>query len=124
MRVGPNPRGRPRTNGLTKIKYGSKRKILACPHTDRSYYAKGMCVNCYHRQGRTKTAWACPHKSSVHYSKGLCKNCYLANYYQFRPLKRKARLPVSEVEILPLEQSDKVVSIEEDGLLEEKDHED
>ena len=55
---------------------------MACEHTDKTYYAKGMCVNCYHRQGRTKKAWSCPHKSRIHYSKGLCKYCYLAEYYK------------------------------------------
>lgn len=63
---------------------GSKRVIRDCPHTDKKYYAKGMCVNCYHRQGRTKMAWACPHTRKTHYSKGLCKYCYLNAYYKHR----------------------------------------
>jgi len=62
----------------------SKKKILSCPHTDKRYYAKGMCVNCYHRLGRTKKAWKCAHTRKMHYSKGLCKFCYLANYYKSR----------------------------------------
>ena len=62
----------------------SKKKILSCPHKDKRYYAKGMCVNCYHRKGRTKKAWKCPHTHKMHYSKGLCKFCYLANYYKSR----------------------------------------
>ena len=68
--------------------FKKKREITECPHTDRPYYAKGMCVNCYHRQGRTKKAWNCPHTNKTHYSKGLCKYCYLANYYKNRTIKR------------------------------------
>lgn len=68
--------------------FGKKRQILDCPHTNQRYYAKGMCVNCYHRLGRTKKAWACPHKKNTHYSKGLCKYCYLASYYKHRTVKK------------------------------------
>ena len=68
----------------------SKKQIVSCPHTDRRYYAKGMCVNCYHRRGRTKKAWNCPHTRKTHYSKGLCKYCYLASYYKSRTTKRPA----------------------------------
>ena len=46
-----------------------------------------MCMNCYHRSGRTKKAWACHHRNKLHYSKGLCQNCYLANYYRERKAK-------------------------------------
>lgn len=74
--------------GDFKPQFGSKRKILDCPHTTQRYYAKGMCVNCYHRLGRTKKAWACPHKNNTHYSKGLCKYCYLAHYYKHRTVKK------------------------------------
>ena len=62
----------------------SKKKVIECPHTDRKFYAKGMCVNCYHRRGRTKKAWKCAHTNKMHYSKGLCKFCYLASYYKSR----------------------------------------
>lgn len=58
-----------------------------CPHGARRHYAKSMCMNCYHRSGRTKKAWACPHSNKLHYSKGLCQNCYLANYYRERKAK-------------------------------------
>ena len=61
-----------------------KKKVIECPHTDRKFYAKGMCVNCYHRRGRTKKAWKCAHTNKMHYSKGLCKFCYLASYYKSR----------------------------------------
>lgn len=62
----------------------NKKKVVSCPHKDKRYYAKGMCVNCYHRRGRTKKAWKCAHTSKMHYSKGLCKFCYLASYYKNR----------------------------------------
>ena len=71
----------PRIPGPNEL---SKRQIVFCPHKDRRYYAKGMCVNCYHRRGRTKKAWLCPHTRKTHYSKGLCKYCYLASYYKNR----------------------------------------
>ena len=63
---------------------GKKKVVVNCPHTEKRYYAKGMCVNCYHRQGRTKKAWKCAHTHKMHYSKGLCKFCYLASYYKNR----------------------------------------
>jgi hypothetical protein len=47
-----------------------------------------MCINCYHRRGRTKKAWACSHDDRLHYSKGLCQNCYLAKYYRNRKEKK------------------------------------
>lgn len=77
-------------NGPNHAIEKDKRKIVNCKHTDRRYYAKGMCVNCYHREGREKKAWVCLHTSRVHYSKGLCKQCYLANYYQQRALKKQS----------------------------------
>ena len=55
---------------------------LDCPHKSRKHYAKNMCINCYHRKGRTKKAWACAHREALHYSKGLCQNCYLSRYYR------------------------------------------
>ena len=32
------------------------KKVTACPHSTRKHYAKNMCNNCYHRNGRDKTA--------------------------------------------------------------------
>ena len=37
------------------------KKITACPHTNGKHYAKNMCNDCYHRQGRKRLAWACEH---------------------------------------------------------------
>ena len=58
-------------------------KITNCPHTDRTFYAKGMCQNCYHKKGRQKPAACCPDKAL--YANGLCHNCYMKDY------SRKAR---------------------------------
>ena len=63
------------------------RNIWACSHVNRKHYAKGMCMTCYHRAGRTKKAWTCPHTHKVHYALGLCQNCYLARNYQLRKVK-------------------------------------
>ena len=58
-----------------------KREIFKCPHKNRKHYAKvkfsnkdyqNMCIDCYHRRGRTKKAWLCSHSEKLHYSKGLC----------------------------------------------------
>jgi hypothetical protein len=72
---------------------GSRRKmsVSRCPHPDRKHYAKGMCNNCYHKQGRNKLAWLCEHKDRQAYAKGKCQNCYLNEYHRMRRLaKRKA----------------------------------
>lgn len=50
-----------------------------------------MCINCYHRRGRTKKAWACIHREKLHYSKGLCQNCYLSRYYRQRKEQKRRR---------------------------------
>ena len=71
---------------------------VSCPHTDKPYYAKGMCANCYHRQGRTKKAWKCPHTTKTHYSKGLCKYCYLAEYYKARSSKKGQPVGLADME--------------------------
>ena len=66
-----------------------KRKVNKCAHPDKPYYAKSMCVNCYHRLGRTKMAWKCQHQNVIHYSKGLCKHCYLSAYYKERTQRKR-----------------------------------
>lgn len=74
-----------------------KREVFKCPHQDKKHYAKNMCINCYHRRGRTKKAWDCPHSDKLHYSKGLCQNCYLAKYYQAKKgSKRKPKAAAKE----------------------------
>lgn len=52
--------------------------VTKCVHTDRPFYARGMCKNCYHKVGRSKPANC--HKDKAHYSKGLCHNCYMKEY--------------------------------------------
>jgi hypothetical protein len=58
------------------------KEIILCPHVDRKHYAKNMCNNCYHKQGRKKKAWACPHTDAFHYAKGKCQTCYISNYHR------------------------------------------
>ena len=59
-------------------------KITSCPHKDQKYYAKGMCIHCYHSKGRTKPASDCPHGDRPSYAKNMCINCYQSQ-------QRKAR---------------------------------
>lgn len=63
----------------------------ACPHKDRKHYAKNMCNNCYHRQGRTKLAWACLHTDRHMYAKGKCQFCYLQEYHSLRLYRKKIK---------------------------------
>ena len=56
------------------------KEITACPHKLRKHYAKNMCNNCYHKNGRDRNAWKCQHSERKHYAKGFCQNCYLKNY--------------------------------------------
>ena len=64
--------------------------VFKCPHTDRKHYAKNMCNNCYHKQGRNKKATKCPHKDRQNYAKGKCQNCYLNDYHKVkRRMKRE-----------------------------------
>ena len=55
-----------------------KKVITNCEHSDREFYAKGMCKNCYHKRGRNKPAECCPKKKM--YALGLCQNCYMKHY--------------------------------------------
>lgn len=63
-------------------------RVTGCPHTDKKHYAKKMCINCYHKFGRTKLAWKCSHKARLHYAKGKCHLCYL---HQLTRKKAKGR---------------------------------
>lgn len=69
--------------------------VYKCPHTDRKHYAKNMCNNCYHKQGRNKKATKCPHKDRQNYAKGKCQNCYLNDYHK---VKRKMKKSNSKVQ--------------------------
>jgi hypothetical protein len=61
-----------------------RKNISKCGHQAESYYANGMCKNCYHAKGRTKKASLCPHKDRTLYAKGVCKNCYLSSYHKIK----------------------------------------
>ena len=58
------------------------RMMVVCPHKDRKHYAKNLCINCYHRYGRSKRAWLCEHIDKPHYAHGKCQNCYLSTYHE------------------------------------------
>ncbi len=58
------------------LNHKETRSITNCKHINKKHYAKGMCYNCYHRQGRNKKAWVCTHSDKPHYAKGLCNSCY------------------------------------------------
>lgn len=66
-----------------------KKEISKCTHAANSYYAKGMCFNCYHAKGRTKMADACGHPDRLMYANGVCKNCYLSEYHKAKRLEKK-----------------------------------
>ena len=56
-----NKKGRPRIS------------ITACPHLEDRHYAKGMCIGCYNKIGRTNRAFKCPHKDRHVYARGMCQ---------------------------------------------------
>ena len=60
----------------------SYKVISKCKHAESTYYAAGMCKNCYHAKGRTKLASKCEHNDRPLYAKGICKNCYLSLYHK------------------------------------------
>ncbi|CAG9335711.1 unnamed protein product [Blepharisma stoltei] len=70
-----------------KRKKAYKKRITACPHTNKRHYARNMCNNCYHRSGRQKKAWTCPHQDRQLYAKGMCQFCYLQSYHKSKSLK-------------------------------------
>jgi hypothetical protein len=70
--------------GDGKLLIKQKRVNTDCPHKDRKHYAKNMCNNCYHKNGRDRTAWACEHSDRKLYAKGKCQFCYLKNYIKSR----------------------------------------
>jgi len=63
--------------------------VFRCPHKDRKHYAKNMCNNCYHKQGRNKKATVCPHKDRQNYAKGKCQNWYLNDYHKNKRRMKK-----------------------------------
>ena len=59
-----------------EIQFDENNRITGCPHKEAKYYAKGMCVHCYHSFGRTKLATNCPHTDKTSYAKNMCVSCY------------------------------------------------
>ncbi len=74
---------------MTIRKTTSDRVITNCKHTDKPYYAKGMCFGCYHARGRTMLATDCEHTDRPLYAFKICKNCYLSSYHKLRRQKNK-----------------------------------
>ena len=73
-----------------------RKNITKCGHKSESYYANGMCKNCYHARGRTKKAFNCDHSERVLYAKGLCKNCYLSIYHKHKRMMKKEEDKIQE----------------------------
>lgn len=84
--------------------------VFKCPHTDRKHYAKNMCNNCYHKQGRNKKATKCPHSDRQNYAKGKCQNCYLNDYHKVKRRMKKQVPKSSAVE--KQEEVDRRISVE------------
>ena len=83
--------------------------VFKCPHTERKHYAKNMCNNCYHKQGRNKKATKCPHRDRQCYAKGKCQNCYLNDYHK---VKRRMKREGSKSAIKDEQDTDRRISVE------------
>lgn len=59
-----------------------KKVITNCAHTSEKFYSRGMCKNCYHKQGRVKLATDCQHTDRKLYARRVCKGCYLRIYFR------------------------------------------
>ncbi len=90
--VHPNSDHTPEKEDRLQDKKPKPKPVLVvdkCPHSDKEYYANGMCKNCYHLKGRNKKATGCSHVDRLLYAKGMCKNCYLSIYNKERRRKKK-----------------------------------
>ena len=86
-------------NVQAKRVHKKRKQVTACPHVDAEYYAKGMCRNCYHSQGRQKQAASCPHGGERKlYAKGMCKACYLRQYNKQKKDQEEALLQQQNAE--------------------------
>lgn len=83
--------------------------VFRCPHKDRKHYAKNMCNNCYHKQGRNKKATKCPHRDRQNYAKGKCQNCYLNDYHKVKRRMKKESLKPS---VFSEQETDRKISVE------------
>jgi hypothetical protein len=84
--------------------------VFKCPHKDRKHYAKNMCNNCYHKQGRNKKATHCPHEERQNYAKGKCQNCYLNDYHKIKRKMKKQQLAKDAIK--DDEEVDRRISVE------------
>ena len=68
------------------VKKMRKRKSTAirCVHTDRKHHAKGLCKQCYGRQGITTLATACEHTTKFAHARDMCRLCYFKWYNRFQ----------------------------------------
>ena len=69
-----------------------KRAVTDCPHTEKEHYAKGMCNQCYHIQGRSQKATLCQHVDQMAYAKGKCQKCYFVDYNLLKTMRRQETL--------------------------------
>jgi hypothetical protein len=84
--------------------------VFKCPHTDRKHYAKNMCNNWYHKQGRNKKATKCPHKERQNYAKGKCQNCYLNDYHKVK--RRMKKEQSKQIDDSKAESDERKISVE------------
>lgn len=74
-------------------------KITNCPHTDREYFANGMCSTCYQRSIRPaafvgrlpRTNDVCGHQYKSHACLGQCERCNNRWLYYSRHLRHKQK---------------------------------
>ena len=84
----------------TKKHAQKHRKVITkCKHSSESYYANGMCKNCYHAKGRTKLATKCDHSDRALYAQGVCKNCYLSIYHKNKRSIKKTQVKIESSSI-------------------------
>jgi hypothetical protein len=69
--------------------------VTKCEHTSATYYAQGLCRNCYHSKGRNKLATECEHTDRKLYARGICKACYLRTF-QYKKQAAKPKAAVSK----------------------------
>jgi hypothetical protein len=87
-----------------------RKKVNHCGHEGKPHYAKGMCSNCYHRNGRVKKPWKCGHEKL--YAAGMCQNCYINDYNRKKreeALRSESQRSAEEVEAHPLPEDGKEV---------------
>jgi hypothetical protein len=88
-RYGPNGSiNKPRQPRRSSPKQPRLKRLNECGHSDRPYYAKGMCKSCYRRDERrrdpstrlTARVNECGHPERPHMAKGMCGPCYMREW--------------------------------------------